>query len=97
MKEVFDECYYCHAPLKLEISQTSIYKYHGHKEEYTIKHEPWFACTKCNNRFQTEPYQLEKTSAFLHFLMSVKLKSAEIEYKDMITYVDKVLKFKGDE
>ena len=56
-----------------------------------------FACTKCNNRFQTEPYQLEKTNAFLHFLMSVKLKSAEIEYKDMITYVDTVLKFKGDE
>ena len=29
--------------------------------------------------------------------MSVKPKSAEIEYKDMIRYVDKVLKFKGDE
>ena len=29
--------------------------------------------------------------------MSIKLKSAEIEYKDMIRYVDKVLKYKGDE
>ena len=29
--------------------------------------------------------------------MSIKLKYAEIEYKDMIRYVDKVLKFKGDE
>ena len=29
--------------------------------------------------------------------MSIKLKKAEIEYKDMIKYVDNVLKFKGDE
>jgi hypothetical protein len=29
--------------------------------------------------------------------MAIKLKNAEIEYKDMIRYVDKVLKFKGDE
>ena len=29
--------------------------------------------------------------------MSIKLQNAEIEYKDMIRYVDKVLKFKGDE
>ena len=54
-------------------------------------------CTKCNNIFQTEPNHFEKTRAFLHFLMSVKLKKAEIEYKDMTQYVDKVLKFKGDE
>jgi hypothetical protein len=29
--------------------------------------------------------------------MAIKLKNAEIEYKDMIRYVDKVLEFKGDE
>ena len=97
MKDVFENCHYCQAPLKLEISQTSVHTFEGHRNEFTIKHEPSLACTKCNNIFQAEPYQFEKTSAFLHFLMSVKLKSAEIEYKDMITYVDKVLKFKGDE
>ena len=97
MKEVFKECCYCHSPLKLKISQTSIHTFQGYTNEYTIKHEPSLACTKCNNRFQAEPYQFEKTNEFLHFLMSIKLKKAEIEYKDMITYVDKVLKFKGDE
>ena len=47
--------------------------------------------------FQAESYQFEKTDAFLHFLMSIKLKKAEIEYKDMIRYVDKNLKFNDDE
>ena len=97
MKEVFDECYYCNAPLKLEISETSIHTFQGHRNEFTIKHEPSLACTKCNNMFQAESYQFEKTDAFLHFLMSIKLKKAEIEYKDMIRYVDKNLKFNGDE
>ncbi len=97
MKEVLDECYYCHSQLKLEISETSVHTFEGHRNEFTIKHEPSLACTKCNNIFQAEPYQFEKTNTFLHFLMSVKLKKAEIEYKDMIKYVDKVLKFKGDE
>ena len=97
MKEVFDKCCYCNAPLKLEISETSIHTFQGHRNEFTIKHEPSLACTKCNNRFQAEPYQHEKTRAFLDFLMSVKLKKAEIEYKDMMMYVDNVLKFKGDE
>lgn len=97
MKEVLDMCYYCHSQLKLEISETSVHTFEGHRNEFTIKHEPSLACTKCNNIFQAEPYQFEKTNTFLHFLMSVKLKKAEIEYKDMIKYVDKVLKFKGDE
>lgn len=97
MKEVLEKCRYCNAPLKLEISETSIHTFQGHRNEFTIKHEPSLACTKCNNRFQAEPYQHEKTRAFLDFLMSVKLKKAEIEYKDMMMYVDNVLKFKGDE
>lgn len=97
MKEVFDKCRYCNTPLKLEISETSIHTFQGHRNEFTIKNEPSLACTKCNNRFQAEPYQHEKTRAFLDFLMSVKLKKAEIEYKDMMMYVDNVLKFKGDE
>lgn len=96
MKEVFDECYFCHSPLKLEISETMIHTFQGHRNEYTIKHEPSLACTKCNNRFQAEPYQYEKINTFLDFLMSVKLKKAEIEYKDMVRYVDKELKFKDD-
>jgi hypothetical protein len=97
MKEVLEKCRYCNAPLKLKISETSIHTFQGHRNEFTIKHEPSLACTKCNNRFQAEPYQHEKTRAFLDFLMSVKLKKAEIEYKDMMMYVDNVLKFKGDE
>ena len=111
MKEVLEKCRYCNAPLKLKISETSIHTFQGHRNEFTIKHEPSLACTKCNNRFQAEPYQHEKTRAFLDFLMSVKLKTrafldflmsvklkkAEIEYKDMIRYVDKNLKFNDDE
>ena len=97
MKEVLEKCRYCNAPLKLKISETSIHTFQGHRNEFTIKHEPSLACTKCNNRFQAEPYQHEKTREFLDFLMSVKLKKAEIEYKDMMMYVDNVLKFKGDE
>ena len=97
MKEVLEECRYCHAPLKLEISETSIHTFQGHRNEFTIKNEPYLACTKCNNRFQAEPYQFEKTGAFLDFLMSIKLKSAEIEYKNMIKYVDKNLMFKCEE
>lgn len=97
MKEVFDKCYYCHAPLKLEISQTSVHTYQGEKNEYTIKHEPSFACTKCKSLFQSEPYQYEKTAAFLKFLKSIRLKKAEIEYKDMIRYVDEVLGFDSDD
>ena len=91
------ECCFCHAPLKLEIAETAIHTFQGHRNEYTINHEPSLSCTKCNNSFQSEPYQYEKTNVFLQFLMSIKLKSAEIEYKDIIRYVDKVLKFKGDE
>ncbi len=83
MKEVLNECYYCHAPLKLEIAETAIHTYQGQKYRYTVKHQPSLACTKCNNSFQAEP--------------DIGLKKAEIEYKDMIRYVDKVLKFKGDE
>ncbi|MDO4945774.1 MAG: hypothetical protein Q4E74_11320 [Ruminococcus sp.] len=71
MKEVFNECYFCHTPLKLEISEITVHTYEGHKEEYTIKHEPSLACTKCNNMFQAEPYQYDKTNAFLHFLISI--------------------------
>ena len=97
MKEVFDKCCYCNATLKLEISDTSIHTFQGHRNEFTIKHELSLACTKCNNIFQAESYQSEKTNAFLHFLMSIKLKKAEIEYKDMIRYVDKNLKLNGDE
>ena len=81
-------------PLKLEIAETAIHTFQGHMNEYTIKHEPSLACTKCNNSFQSEPYQYEKTNVFLQFLMSIKLKYAEIEYKDMIRYLDKVLKIK---
>ena len=67
-------------PLKLEIAETAIHTFQGHMNEYTIKHEPSLACTKCNNSFQSEPYQYEITNVFLQFLMSIKLKNAEIEY-----------------
>ena len=45
MKEVFEKCYFCHADLRLEYSQTTV---HGHpKYEYAVKHTPSLACTKC--------------------------------------------------
>ena len=70
----------CMVSAKLEIAETAIHTFQGHMNEYTIKHEPSLACTECNNGFQSEPYQYEKTNAFLQFLMSIKLKNAEIEY-----------------
>jgi uncharacterized protein with PIN domain len=97
MKEVFDKCYFCHAPLRPKISDTVTHTFEDQKIKYTVKHEPSLACTKCNNSFQAESYQYEKTAAFMNFLKSIGLKTAEIEYRDMIEYVDNVLKFKGDE
>ena len=44
----------------------------------------------------TDTFQYEKKNAFIDFLKSIPLIKAEIEYKDMIRYVDDVLKFKGD-
>ena len=41
---------------------------------------------------QAEPDQNEKTDVFIDFLKSVSLRKAEIEYRDMIDYVDNVLK-----
>ena len=41
---------------------------------------------------QAEPDQNEKTDVFMDFLKSISLRKAEIEYRDMIDYVDKVLK-----
>ena len=95
MKEVFDKCYSCHTSLKLKISETVVYGSPDHK--YVIKHKPSLACTKCIYSFQAESYQYEKKNAFIGFLKSIPLKNAEIEYKDMIRYVDDVLKFKGDD
>ena len=94
MKEVFEKCYFCHADLRLEYSQTSV---HGHpKYEYAVKHTPSLACTKCTYSFDAESYQYEKTNAFIAFLESIGLKKAEIEYKDMIRYVDEVLEFEAE-
>ena len=94
MKEVFGKCYFCHAPLRPEISENVVCGFPEH--EYIIKHEPSLACTKCTCSFQAESYQYEKKNAFINFLKSIPLKKTEIEYKDMIRYVDDVLKFKGD-
>ena len=41
---------------------------------------------------QAEPDQSEKTDVFIDFLKSVSLRKAEIEYRDMIDYVDQILK-----
>lgn len=69
MKEVFEKCYFCHADLRLEYSQTSV---HGHpKYEYAVKHTPSLACTKCTYSFDAESYQYEKTNAFIAFLKSI--------------------------
>ena len=81
--------------MKLKISETVVCGYPEH--EYIVKHEPSLACTKCTYSFQAEPYQYEKKNAFIDFLKSIPLKNAEIEYMDMIRYVDDVLKFKGDD
>lgn len=95
MKEVLDRCYYCHSELKYEISETAVYEF-SRNHEYVVKHDPYPDCTKCNHRFSAEPYQDEKTSAFIKFLNSIHLKKAEIEYKDMIQYVDDILKFRPE-
>ena len=41
MKEVLEKCRYCNTPLKLEISETSIHTFQGHRNEFTIKNEPY--------------------------------------------------------
>ena len=41
---------------------------------------------------QAEPDQSKKNEFFLDFLKSISLKIAEIDYRDMIDYVDKTLK-----
>ena len=94
-KEVFEKCYFCHSELRLEFSETMIHGYPEH--EYIVNNEPRLACTKCTYRFQAEPYQSEKTDAFMKFLESIHLKKAEINYKDMIRYVEDVLDFKCDD
>lgn len=66
MKEVFDKCYSCHAPLQLKISETIVCGAPDH--EYVIKHEPYLACTKCTYSFQAESYQYEKKTLLSTFL-----------------------------
>ena len=41
---------------------------------------------------QAEPDESKKMNFFLDFLKSISLKIAEIDYRDMIDYVDKNLK-----
>lgn len=94
-KEVFEKCYFCHAELKHQVRKTVVHV--CSKREYTIKNEPHLACTKCTHSFQAEPYQYNKTNVFLKFLESMSLKKAEIEYRDMIQYVDNVLKFNSED
>lgn len=93
-EEVFEKCYFCHSDLKLEISETVVPGYP--KYSFVVKHVPQLACTKCTHSFQAEPFQYEKTNIFIKFLESIKLKQAEIEYQDMIQYVDDVIQFHGD-
>ena len=93
-EEVFKNCYFCHSDLKLEISETVVHGYP--KYSFVVKRVPQLACTKCNHSFQAEPFQYEKTSIFMKFLESISLKQAEIEYEDMIRYVDNQLHFIGN-
>ena len=88
--EVRTDCYFCHEKLVVGISETVVHGYP--KRSYVIKHEPRLKCPKCRDMFPDEPYQYEKTEAFIKFLESISLEKAEIEYKDMIRYVDNVLK-----
>ena len=73
-----------------KISETVIYGYP--ERQLIIKHEPHFECSKCGFTMQAEPDQSKKTNFFLDFLKSISLKIAEIDYRDMIDYVDKTLK-----
>ena len=57
-----------------------------------IQRFPRLECPKCGLMMQAEPDQNEKTDVFIDFLKSISLRKAEIEYRDMIDYVDKVLK-----
>lgn len=46
----------------------------------------------CGDMFPADPYQYEKTDAFIRFLESITMWEAEINFGDMIRYVDNVLK-----
>ena len=88
-KEVFEKCVRCHGKLIYKISETVI---HGYPErQLVVKNVPRLECQKCGFMMQAEPDQIEKTDVFMDFLKSISLRKAEIEYRDMIDYVDKVL------
>ena len=89
-KDVFEKRVRCHGKLIYKISETVI---HGYPERQSVvKNIPRLECQKCGLMMQAEPDQNEKTDVFMDFLKSISLRKAEIEYRDMIDYVDKVLK-----
>lgn len=89
-----EKCLFCQGELKYAVGEKSIY---GHpKYEYAIMHEPRMVCKKCEGMFQSEPGQYEKLNIFLDFLKTVQFSKIEIEYKDMVHYVDTVLQSKNE-
>ena len=89
-KEVLEKCVRCHGKLIYKISETVIYGYP--ERQLVVKNVPRLECQKCGFMMQAEPDQNEKTDVFMDFLKSISLRKAEIEYRDMIDYVDQVLK-----
>ncbi len=89
-KEVFEKCVMCYGKTAYKISETVIYGYP--ERQLVVKNVPRLECQKCGFMMQAEPDQNEKTDVFIDFLKSISLRKAEIEYRDMIDYVDKVLK-----
>ena len=84
------KCVRCHGKIVYKISETII---HGYPErQLAVNNVPGHECQKCGLMMQAEPDQNEKTDVFMDFLKSISLRKAEIEYRDMIDYVDKVLK-----
>lgn len=84
--EMHENCNKCHGPLTPEISQTVIY--HTDDLELTIKNEPHLECKKCRRYYSSEPYQSQKIDIFKDFIKTIPFKKVEIEYKDLIEYVD---------
>ena len=80
----------CYGKTVYKISETVIYGYP--ERQLVVKNVPRLECPKCGLMMQAEPDQNEKTDVFIDFLKSISLRKAEIEYRDMIDYVDKVLK-----
>ncbi|MBQ8940994.1 MAG: YgiT-type zinc finger protein [Firmicutes bacterium] len=88
--EFLQKCPVCQGKAKYEVSDSNII-FPKHEHECIIKNVPRMFCENCRLSFKPEPCQDEKTKIFLDFMETLPFSKVELEYKEMIRYVDTVL------